>query len=69
MARIFDRTDRDNNENEQYQSKLKQRYDEVMSDSNTYGYFNMSRDVIVALDNVYSLDSVYMMKELNDDDE
>lgn len=69
LARIFDRTNRDNNENEQYQSKLKQRYDEVMSDSNTYGYFNMSRDVIVALDNVYSLDSIYTMKELNDDDE
>lgn len=69
LARIFDRMDRDNNENEQYQTKLKQRYDEVMSDSNTYGYFNMSRDVIVALDNVYSLDSVYTMKELNNDDE
>ena len=69
LARIFDRTDRDNNENEQYQSKLKQRYDEVMSDPNTYGYFNMSRAVIVALDNIYTLDSIYTMKELNDDDE
>jgi thymidylate kinase len=64
LARIFDdRTDRDNNENEPYQTKLKQRYDEVMSDSNTYDYFNMSRDVIVALDNVYTT------KDLNDDDE
>lgn len=69
IARIMGRDDRDNNENELYQTKLKQRYDEVRSDPNTYGYFNMSRDVIVALDNVYSLDSIYTMKELNDDDE
>lgn len=64
LARMFkNRTNRDNNENEQYQSKLKQRYDEVMSDLNTYEYFNMTRDVIVALDYIYTT------KELNDDDE